>query len=128
MIITGKCDVIGDSPPDIHAVTPISLLVIAAPSAVVPAHIISEGQETPLLIASPKFNKGFPSSVIIDNSITPTKGGKAVPNLSKYFKPTKIDPSLIICMHRFGNTHMHTTRINTASTRFSARVVFSCST
>ena len=88
MIITGKCDVIGDNPADIHAVTPISPLVIAAPSAVVPAHIISEGQDTPLLIASPKFNKGFPSSVIIDSRTTPTKGGKAVPNLSKYLRQT----------------------------------------
>ena len=87
MIITGKCDVIGDNPADIHAVTPISLLVIAAPSTVVPAHIISDGQDTPLLIASPKFNKGFSSSVKTDNRTMPTNGGNAVPSLSKYFKP-----------------------------------------
>ena len=90
MIITGKCDVIGDNPADIHAVTPISLLVIAAPSAVVPAHIINDGQDTPLLIASPKFNNGLPSSVITDNRTIPTSGGNAVPSLSKYLSPLKI--------------------------------------
>ena len=52
-------EMIGDNVPDNHDVKPISALVRALPIAKVPAHMISEGHDTPFDIASPIVRSGL---------------------------------------------------------------------
>ena len=84
MAIGDKPAIAGDKVLDSQEVKPISELVRALPMASVPAHMTSDGQDTPFDIASPILSSGLESIRMIHNRTTPISGGIAVPSPSNH--------------------------------------------
>ena len=60
---------------EIQLVRPMEPMVMAEPTASVPAHMIRLPHGTPLDMASPKGSRGLPSGAISERATAPSSGG-----------------------------------------------------